>query len=196
MGAKRLNSNFPELTLLPWCYLTATAFVLAYTLISALDLPYVLAAIFVHFLVACMAGSLHIRALGGAIVLAAGGWMLRDREASILFLVTSSLVPWAEEVCFRGVIFRFLHAKMGGWRAAYFTSVVFMLCHSQLQGLLMLRPSLHLGAFVLSYACCALVAKTKMIYLAVALHGIANMSVALLPHLPVYLRNMFIVFYG
>lgn len=91
------------------------------------------------------------------------------------------LVPWVEEVVFRGVLgdaFR----KFGGvlW-GSWFSAITFALVHSQptLGHVLALKIGLPLGPFLLGLCCEALYVKSGKLLPAVAFHTAANATVVL-----------------
>lgn len=59
--------------------------------------------------------------------------MLRRPESvmlqALLAFAVAGLVPFAEECAFRGVLFRWMRGRMGLWRAAFLSSLLFALVH-------------------------------------------------------------------
>lgn len=92
-----------------------------------------------------------------------------------LVLVALSLivvVPIAEEVLFRGFLFKGLRTKLDFWPAAITASAIFGLAHFQL--------NVGLDVGLLALGACWLLEKTGSIYASILLHSVKNLIAFLL----------------
>lgn len=91
---------------------------------------------------------------------------LSGREILAAFLPLVLLTPFAEEIIFRGVLFKGFRRHMPFWLASLGVSALFGLVHGQW--------NVGLDVFVMSLVSCYLVERTKSIWPSIFLHTIKN----------------------
>jgi membrane protease YdiL (CAAX protease family) len=92
-----------------------------------------------------------------------------------VFLTLVILPPITEEILFRGFLFRRLNGHIGIYGAAFITSAIFALAHTEFLGNNPLNWIAALDTFVLSFFLIYLLQKTKSLWPSIFLHGIKNM---------------------
>jgi membrane protease YdiL (CAAX protease family) len=96
-------------------------------------------------------------------------------ELVFVFLTLVVLPPIAEEILFRGFLFKRLHNQVGVYIAAFITSVIFALAHTEFLGDNPLNWIAAIDTFVLSFFLIVLLVKTKSLWSSIFLHGIKNL---------------------
>lgn len=87
-------------------------------------------------------------------------------ELALVFLILVILVPLAEEILFRGFIFRGFRKRLPFWATALIVSVLFALAHFQI--------NVGLDVFALSLVLCFLREKSDSLWPGIALHATKN----------------------
>jgi len=84
----------------------------------------------------------------------------------IFKLTVGILLPLAEEILFRGVLFRFIRGRKPFLFAAISSSLIFAIAHFSLMG--------FITFFLLGFACAYIFEKSKSIFYSFMVHGILN----------------------
>lgn len=87
-------------------------------------------------------------------------------ELALIFLILVCIVPIAEELLFRGFIYRGVRSKFPFWVAALTVSVLFGVAHGQL--------NVGIDTFCLSLVLCYLVEKTNSLWPGILVHALKN----------------------
>jgi membrane protease YdiL (CAAX protease family) len=108
---------------------------------------------------------------------AAMGILKKVRSDTILFwsfsIITVTLVPFTEELLFRGYFLNYLVGKLGGKGGVLFTSILFALFHYT-AAQKMANIELMVGLFVISWAISILYLRTKSLFAPIAMHATFN----------------------
>lgn len=99
---------------------------------------------------------------------AAGGQLI------FVFLTLVVLPPIAEEIIFRGFLYKRLKGLTNIYFAAVLTSVIFALAHTEFLGDSPLNWIAAIDTFILSFFLIYLLEKTKSLWASIFLHGIKN----------------------
>jgi membrane protease YdiL (CAAX protease family) len=86
--------------------------------------------------------------------------------ALAMFLLVGLVVPVAEEIFFRGVIYNFLRARLGVWVAILFSSLIFAIAHGDL--------AVGTSAFVIGIAIAWVYEKSGSLWTAILIHAANN----------------------
>ncbi|MFV9506475.1 MAG: CPBP family intramembrane glutamic endopeptidase [Oscillochloridaceae bacterium umkhey_bin13] len=100
-----------------------------------------------------------------------GGQALDPRELLMLFLLAAVLVPIAEELFYRGLIYPLIRERFGSWLAISLSALLFAVTHF----ILILIPGLFVIGFLLAY----LRERSGSIGPSIALHAMQNGLVVL-----------------
>lgn len=92
-----------------------------------------------------------------------------------VFLALVVLPPLVEEILFRGFLFQRLNNQIGLYAAAFITSAIFALAHTEFLGDNPLNWIAALDTFILSLFLIFLLVKTKSLWPSIFLHGIKNL---------------------
>lgn len=101
-----------------------------------------------------------------------GGQVLQPGELLALLLLVAGVVPFAEELLFRGMLYPLLRARFGGAAAVLLNAALFAAAHV----VLLLLPGLFVVGLLLAY----LRERSGSIWPSVALHAAQNGTVLLL----------------
>jgi uncharacterized protein len=93
--------------------------------------------------------------------------------AAVMIMLAGLVVPFAEEVFFRGVLLDWLSWRYGGWVGIVVSSVVF--------GVLHVNPGSIVSISILGLLCAIAAYKTGSVWTAVAIHAGNNIVAVLLP---------------
>jgi membrane protease YdiL (CAAX protease family) len=91
-----------------------------------------------------------------------------------VFLTLVIVPPIMEEIIFRGFLFQRLRDLIRFWPAAFLTSVVFALAHTEFLGDNPLNWIAAIDTFILSFFLIYLLQKTGSLWASIFLHGIKN----------------------
>jgi hypothetical protein len=87
-------------------------------------------------------------------------------SAFVLVLLVGIVVPFAEELFFRGLLYKFIRERWGFWAATIISALVFGAAHLDL--------GIGASAFVLGLGCAFTYERSQSLWSAVILHAVSN----------------------
>ncbi len=89
-------------------------------------------------------------------------------------LITCLTVPFAEELLFRGLLFRAFRLRFSSLHSAFFSSLIFAIAHTHY----LTTPPRLVTVFLMGLVCAYLVERTRSLTPGVVFHFVANFSAA------------------
>lgn len=92
-----------------------------------------------------------------------------------LFAYIGVMVPFIEEILFRGFLFGWLHRYMKFFLSAFFTSCIFSAAHISWGNVLLPQFPLFVGLFITSWVLCALYSSYRSLFAPILFHSLFNL---------------------